>query len=158
MALIITCRYGKLLCYIHRWMIINLYLLFRANWEEKIAVDSVTKSAIIEEDAISATRENYIIFYSILMAVAVYIFIHRSFAFAKLCLRASTKLHNKLFLGITRTKMLFFNKNPSGRILNRFSKDIHAIDLNIPNTLSECLAVGIYDSICVKISLLCMDV
>lgn len=43
-------------------------------------------------------------------------------------MRASKVLHNKMFSSILGATMRFFDTNPSGRILNRFSKDMGAID------------------------------
>lgn len=37
-------------------------------------------------------------------------------------MRASRNLHNTMFQGVSRARMYFFHTNPSGRILNRFSK------------------------------------
>lgn len=44
--------------------------------------------------------------------------------FYAVCVRASQKLHNAMFNGLVSTKMRFFDTNPAGRIMNRFSKDI----------------------------------
>lgn len=53
------------------------------------------------------------------------------------------KLHDKLFRGVTRAAMVFFNNNPSGRILNRFSRDIGNIDALLPTSLIDCLSVSV---------------
>lgn len=87
-------------------------------------------------------RIRYIITYAILMAAAMYAYIHRTFAFFSMCLKASTTLHDKLFKGITRATMFFYNNNSSGRILNRFSRDINVIDLSLPPALIECISVS----------------
>lgn len=86
-------------------------------------------------------RTRYIITYAILMAVAMYAYIHRTFAFFSMCLKASTTLHDKLFRGITRATMYFYNRNSSGRILNRFARDINNIDTSLPPSLIECISV-----------------
>lgn len=95
-------------------------------------------------EAEQTQRETYILTYSILMGVATYVYVHRTFAFFAMCLRASINLHDKIFRGITRATMFFFNNNPSGRILNRFSKDISSIDTILPPALIDCLAVSLY--------------
>ncbi|VDM50026.1 unnamed protein product [Toxocara canis] len=41
---------------------------------------------------------------------------------------ASRLLHDMMFKAVVRARILFFDKNPIGRILNRFSKDIGAMD------------------------------
>ncbi|KAK3576574.1 hypothetical protein CHS0354_011251 [Potamilus streckersoni] len=53
--------------------------------------------------------------------------------FATRSVRASSLLHEKMLTRILRCPMSFFDTTPSGRILNRFSRDIEFID----NTLTE---------------------
>ncbi|XP_055617495.1 ATP-binding cassette sub-family C member 4-like isoform X2 [Toxorhynchites rutilus septentrionalis] len=62
-----------------------------------------------------------------------------SFAFFEMCLRASLHLHSSLYKGVTRTAMYFFNVNSSGRVMNRFSKDIGLIDSSLPVVLIDSL-------------------
>uniref|UniRef100_A0A336M188 CSON010264 protein n=1 Tax=Culicoides sonorensis TaxID=179676 RepID=A0A336M188_CULSO len=84
-------------------------------------------------------RQRFIIVYSILMVILAYLSIHRTFAFFYLGLRISKNLHDKMFRGVTRATMYFFNTNPSGRILNRFSKDTGNIDAVLPGALLDCV-------------------
>lgn len=88
------------------------------------------------------TRETYLIVYAVIMALGTAIFIYRSFGFFHLCLRTSVNLHDKLFRGIARAQMVFFNTNPSGRILNRFARDIGNVDFILPTTLLDCIDVS----------------
>lgn len=39
--------------------------------------------------------------------------------------------------------MRFFNINTSGRVLNRFSKDMGAVDEVLPTALIDCLQIGL---------------
>lgn len=39
--------------------------------------------------------------------------------------------------------MRFFNNNTSGRILNRFSKDMGAVDELLPSAMVDCLQIGL---------------
>lgn len=56
-------------------------------------------------------------------------------------MRASTKLHNLMYEGVTRATMYFFNTNPSGRILNRFSKDMGQVDEILPAVMIDVIQI-----------------
>ena len=55
------------------------------------------------------------------------------------CAKASKILHQRLLRRVMRSPMSFFDTNPTGRIVNRFSADIDKIDLTIPFILSDFL-------------------
>ncbi|ALC40251.1 CG7627, partial [Drosophila busckii] len=65
----------------------------------------------------------------------------RSFLFFNLAMKASIRLHNAMFRGITRAAMYFFNTNPSGRILNRFSKDMGQVDEILPAVMMDVIHI-----------------
>lgn len=46
-----------------------------------------------------------------------------------------------MFHSIIRASMRFFETNTSGRILNRFSKDLGAIDEFLPNAMIDTFQV-----------------
>uniref|UniRef100_A0A4W4G0I7 ATP-binding cassette, sub-family C (CFTR/MRP), member 2 n=1 Tax=Electrophorus electricus TaxID=8005 RepID=A0A4W4G0I7_ELEEL len=50
-------------------------------------------------------------------------------------IRASRSLHTCLLFNILRVPMLFFDTTPSGRVVNRFAKDIFTVDEMIPMSL-----------------------
>lgn len=56
-------------------------------------------------------------------------------------MKASTHLHNLMFQGVTRATMFFFNTNPSGRILNRFSKDMGQVDEILPSVMIDVIQI-----------------
>ena len=61
----------------------------------------------------------------------------------KICMMASRRLHDNMVEKILRVPSIFFNTNPSGIILNRFSKDMGLMDDLLPTTLSDVLWVTI---------------
>ncbi|XP_025836204.1 multidrug resistance-associated protein 4-like [Agrilus planipennis] len=61
----------------------------------------------------------------------------RSFSFYKLVMNSCTNLHHAMFDGVVYASMRFFDTNPSGRILNRFSKDIGSADELLPKCILD---------------------
>ncbi|KAK9297340.1 hypothetical protein QLX08_008913 [Tetragonisca angustula] len=80
---------------------------------------------------------NYIYVYTAIVVGLFCIGITRSLTFYKVCILCSQKLHDMAFSALIRTSMRFFDTNPSGRILNRFSKDIGAIDELLPKAILD---------------------
>ncbi|CAG9854243.1 unnamed protein product [Phyllotreta striolata] len=101
------------------------------------------------------TSEYVTIFYAIIVSLVVTTVLARSLTFYAWCITASINLHNKMFVNIVYSPMRFFNTNPTGRILNRFSKDIGLIDELLPMTLLDTVQIGlIVVSICIIIGTL----
>jgi ATP-binding cassette, subfamily C (CFTR/MRP), member 4 len=61
----------------------------------------------------------------------------RSAMFFKICLNATGSLFEKMLHGVFRSPMQFFNENPHGRLMNRFSKDISLSDEMLPWTFFD---------------------
>ncbi|XP_074034753.1 ATP-binding cassette sub-family C member 4 isoform X2 [Leptinotarsa decemlineata] len=80
-------------------------------------------------------------FYGILIVFAVVLTLGRSMIFFKLCMLSSTHLHSNMFHSLLKAPMRFFDTNPSGRILNRFSKDMGAIDETLPRVLMDSVQI-----------------
>ncbi|XP_023166760.2 probable multidrug resistance-associated protein lethal(2)03659 [Drosophila hydei] len=82
------------------------------------------------------------IYYFTAINVLVIVFsLVRSVLFFYLAAKSSTTLHNKMFQGVTRAAMNFFNTNPSGRILNRFSKDLGQVDEILPSVMMDVMQI-----------------
>ncbi|XP_046746877.1 ATP-binding cassette subfamily C member 4-like [Diprion similis] len=79
--------------------------------------------------------------YTILIAAAIFFLSLRSLLFMKICMTASRTIHDSMFSNLLRATMRFFNTNPTGRILNRFSKDVGAMDELLPRAMLEALQV-----------------
>ncbi|XP_028401273.1 multidrug resistance-associated protein 1-like [Dendronephthya gigantea] len=62
-----------------------------------------------------------------------------SFLMAYASFKASTALHEKLLVNIMHLALAFFEVTPTGRILNRFSKDVDMVDSVIPTVLQQFL-------------------
>ncbi|XP_054915035.1 multidrug resistance-associated protein 4 isoform X2 [Poeciliopsis prolifica] len=55
--------------------------------------------------------------------------------------KAAQSLHNSMFNAILRAPVRFFDINPIGRVLNRFSKDIGQVDSMLPWTFTDFIQV-----------------
>ncbi|XP_063924523.1 probable multidrug resistance-associated protein lethal(2)03659 [Zophobas morio] len=87
--------------------------------------------------------------YSGFILIMVFLFHMGSFNFVECCNKCSVKLHDTLFNKILYGTMKFFDNHPSGRILNRISSDMSAIDETIPKNVYQitrqiCSVLGIY--------------
>lgn len=67
--------------------------------------------------------------------------IYRSIIFFKTTTRASKTLHDRMFSSILHAPMRFFDLNPSGRILNRFSRDMGLIDEIMPRIMMDAIQI-----------------
>jgi ABC-type multidrug transport system fused ATPase/permease subunit len=115
---------------------VDYFVAIWVNWEESLIVPLFRRTT--EE-----IRDRYVMVYGILVAILVYMTLQKTFSFFYLCLRVSKNLHDQMFRGIIRASMYFFNTNSSGRILNRFSKDIGTIDSTLPTVLQHSIAVSL---------------
>lgn len=82
-------------------------------------VDADTVSAYIEN-----SRNIQVYIYCALVTALFIVSLIRNSAFLNICLNSSIVLHRRLFQGVMRAAMRFFEINPAGRVLNRFAKDI----------------------------------
>nr|XP_054302515.1 ATP-binding cassette sub-family C member 4 isoform X3 [Pongo pygmaeus]XP_054385521.1 ATP-binding cassette sub-family C member 4 isoform X4 [Pongo abelii] len=79
----------------------------------------------------------YLGIYSGLTVATVLFGIARSLLVFYVLVNSSQTLHNKMFESILKAPVLFFDRNPIGRILNRFSKDIGHLDDLLPLTFLD---------------------
>ncbi|XP_067439487.1 ATP-binding cassette sub-family C member 4-like [Thunnus thynnus] len=79
----------------------------------------------------------YLGIYSGLTAAAVVFGYARSLVIFHWLVRSAQTLHNSMFSAVLRTPVRFFDVNPIGRILNRFSKDISQMDSMLPITFVD---------------------
>lgn len=61
----------------------------------------------------------------------------RSVMFYKMAMWSSENIHHRTFDNVICSRMRFFDTNPNGRILNRFSKDMGLVDEALPKALLD---------------------
>ncbi|KAF7996687.1 hypothetical protein HCN44_002333 [Aphidius gifuensis] len=112
---------------------------FIAYWikiEEKYPNSTLTESEKSERSLSTFDCINILTIITVSMIVLIFA---GSFVFISVCMRSSRRLHNRIFKSITHATMRFFNTNPSGRILNCFSKDLGTVDELLPVSMLECI-------------------
>ncbi|XP_071921349.1 ABC transporter C family member 12-like isoform X1 [Coffea arabica] len=81
----------------------------------------------------------YVLVYAFLSSGQVLVALANSFWLIKSSLNAAKRLHDSMLHSILKAPMVFFHTNPTGRIINRFSKDIGDIDRNVANFVNMFL-------------------
>ncbi|KAM9328000.1 ATP-binding cassette sub-family C member 4 isoform 2-T2 [Pholidichthys leucotaenia] len=79
----------------------------------------------------------YLGIYGGLTAATILFGFIRNFALFTVLVKSAQSLHNSMFSAILKTPVRFFDVNPIGRVLNRFSKDIGQLDSNLPWTFVD---------------------
>lgn len=123
------------------YSLLNYFISLWVHWEE--TYNQQSKSEVF--DIFNSdwwTTEKFIYFYSFGIALLAFFMVSGAFAFYRICLRISLKLHERLFNSVIRATMYFFNTNSSGRILNRFSKDLGIVDGQLPMVVLDVLRVS----------------
>lgn len=130
----------------------------RVNWESGFHKSGITQPlqnvshvAVVSNSSafqqppledIERERAQYVLIYTSTMCLVLWLVVQRGVSFFYMCLRASRRMHDQLFRGIIHATMFFFNTNSSGRIINRFSKDISGVDSTLPIVLYESMFVS----------------
>lgn len=130
---------GILLC----TLLILVYLITESNvvagdwwlseWARTSDSCSLVNSTLSERFCdYDLTAHQRIAIYGGIVACAIFFSFLRGYLYLLVVLRASRKLHNKMFAAILRAPVYFFDTNPVGRVINRFSKDIGFLDDLLP--------------------------
>uniref|UniRef100_A0AAR2M178 ATP-binding cassette sub-family C member 5 n=1 Tax=Pygocentrus nattereri TaxID=42514 RepID=A0AAR2M178_PYGNA len=119
-----------------------------SNWwlsywlHEGSGVNTLTGSGNISENP---DLGFYQMIYGVTVIAMLVLSVAKGYTFTKVTLHASSKLHDTMFKRILASPMSFFDTTPTGRMINRFSKDQDEIDavlpFNMENFLQFCLMV-----------------
>ncbi|EHK97094.1 putative ATP-dependent bile acid permease [Glarea lozoyensis 74030] len=73
----------------------------------------------------------YLAIYAMIGIACMLVALFRDFWFFFGSLTASWRIHKRLMQSVTRAKFKFFDATPLGQLMNRFSKDIEAVDQEV---------------------------
>ena len=109
----------------------NSFMTGTSFWSLPLSSESPPSSKIMvsSDDKIDAWY--YLIVYALLSLFYIFISLVREGYIFWGSLRASRTLHSRLLESVTRAKLQFFDTTPLGQLMNRFSKDIEAIDQDV---------------------------
>ncbi|EFJ52174.1 ABC transporter [Volvox carteri f. nagariensis] len=97
-------------------------------------------TAEAEEEHKRAHNGKYLSLYFILGLSSIGVQLLRSFLLILGSIRASRLLAKKLLDKVVRLPMSFFDQQPTGRLLNRFTKDTEALDINVSGAVNSALS------------------
>ncbi|RQM11377.1 hypothetical protein B5M09_002672 [Aphanomyces astaci] len=134
------------------WPVVATWVLLLSSWQLLIVSSdlwlsrwtSVAASSAAEDDddaVVAGTSTYYLCVYAALSASGVVMTVLRTYTILMSCLRASRRLFDAMNKALLRAPMRFFDTNPLGRLLNRFSNDMNTVDTQLPLLLSGMLAL-----------------
>jgi ABC-type multidrug transport system fused ATPase/permease subunit len=85
------------------------------------------------------TQRNSLGFYALTVVGVVVTAAVSGLCFAMVSVAASKSLHNKVFASVMRAPMGWFDTQPVGRILSRFTGDLDQVDVALPFSLENSL-------------------
>ncbi|KAJ8980199.1 hypothetical protein NQ317_003764 [Molorchus minor] len=118
-----------------------LYTVDYENFTQPTFLDDALPYMGMDSGEFIGSQDFYITVYTIFIVAAIILTPARSLLFYKIFMNASKGLHKKMFNNVLRAPMRFFDVNPSGRILNRFSNDMGVIDELLPRATLDALQV-----------------
>uniref|UniRef100_A0A8D0AWN2 Multidrug resistance-associated protein 4-like n=1 Tax=Sander lucioperca TaxID=283035 RepID=A0A8D0AWN2_SANLU len=125
-----------------------------------IVVNKLTANSTVIQNGLNITAELNTDFYlgvfGGLTAAVIFFGFFRNIVLFHVLVRSAQTLHNRMFNSILKTPVHFFDVNPIGRVLNRFSKDIGQLDSMLPWTFADFIQVflQIVGTIAVSVSVI----
>lgn len=117
--------------------------IFRVDMEQKMGVyrlsnntNSTEYEELVNKNTQTMNQYTYVI-------IALVIFmVLRAITFFIYCSKASVKIHATAFKNLINACTNFFDKNLSGNIINRLSRDLSIVDENLPHVVYDCIRVS----------------
>ena len=85
-----------------------------------------------------------LLLYAAFVIVFLFMLMGRAAAFAYVATSSATSIHNVVFAKVLKAPLSFFETNPLGRILNRFSRDLDIVDGRLPDFFIDAFVFVIH--------------
>ncbi|KAK8553909.1 hypothetical protein V6N12_030888 [Hibiscus sabdariffa] len=118
------------------WVVLVLFTFYFSTEVLRISSSTWLRFWTDQSTSSSYNPGYYIVIYAILGFSQVTVTLTNSFWLITSSLRAARRLHDMMLSSILRAPMLFFQTNPTGRVINRFSRDLGDIDRNVANFMN----------------------
>ena len=82
--------------------------------------------------------------YGYLVGAAVLLSTIREATFLNVLINSSMSLHNLMLSAVVKAPVLFFDTNPVGRVLNRFSRDINIMEELLPEAFLMAMQIILF--------------
>ncbi|XP_029169040.1 probable multidrug resistance-associated protein lethal(2)03659 [Nylanderia fulva] len=89
------------------------------------------------------SRDYMMYIYIIMIVMIILLWLFQTITYFTVCMWSSVNLHSAMFRSILRATMYFYNINPTGRILNRFARDINIVDLMVSICIFDAIVIGL---------------
>jgi ATP-binding cassette subfamily C (CFTR/MRP) protein 4 len=119
------------------WMAIALVAFFMIGSQALLNISDWALARWVQLDPSERNSDSAIGLYGGLVGAFVIVAVIRAFVFFHRLVKSSQTLHDRMFRAVIATNMLFFDTNPVGRILNRFSRDLGVVDDQLPELFFE---------------------
>jgi ATP-binding cassette subfamily C (CFTR/MRP) protein 10 len=90
----------------------------------------------------------FLVVYACVVSINFFCSAIRSWGFAAAGLRAARSMHDRLLAAVVAAPQRFHDATPAGRLQNRLSGDVFAIDDSLPFSLNILLAQGTFNALC----------
>ncbi|KAF1313526.1 Multidrug resistance-associated protein 1, partial [Globisporangium splendens] len=116
-------------------------------WLSKWSTDAVRSSSMVSNDTeVAASTQYRMTVYVLLGLSSAFMILVRTLTVCGSGLNAAKTLFNRMTNSLIHAPMSFFDANPSGRILTRYTSDITSVDFSIPilfgNFFANLFSVG----------------
>ncbi|KAG8474416.1 hypothetical protein CXB51_033997 [Gossypium anomalum] len=118
------------------WVVMILFTFYFSTEVLRISSSTWLRFWTDQSTSSSYNPGYYIVIYALVGFIQVAVMLTNSFWLITSSLRAARRLHDMMLNSILRAPMLFFQTNPTGRVINRFSRDLGDIDRNVANFMN----------------------